>query len=444
MKYISGKALYSSYRHSAICYGKPNAGVLQNTMRIKLLDSILTFHSAYTTVWEMLLLINSQEHNEMHVCMNSVLLVPDVKGSSKLGILPVISEIKPWRGARTPANNVFINTADVIVVQVEPGATNMTAPVSCSLVSQGLLIPRKQNWTSWEMDRFWTIILCQACRTSQEQINPKPAFAAESQVLPREIEKHNFLTAIEISARKMIKSELLLLCLPSSECLAAASKDPIVVQKTFPSVRHTVLYEADKKERGNALNTAIDNMCKKTRDLRRQLRKAIIDHISDSFMDTTVPLLVLTEAAKRDGDIHNTAVANLACSVSTNEEGINIVQTAANHLETLCPQGDSVGTSKAEQLVLMNLVLVKESNLLPSGFCIFFPLSIYLSLGQVINAAVALAAKPKSQVVKNNMEMYKATWENHIRVLTEAVDDITSIDDFLGVSASLEKKTAKD
>lgn len=30
--------------------------------------------------------------------------------------------------------------------------------------------------------------------------------------------------------------------------------------------------------------------------------------------------------------------------------------------------------------------------------------------------------------------MYKATWENHIRVLTEAVDDITSIDDFLGVS----------
>lgn len=32
------------------------------------------------------------------------------------------------------------------------------------------------------------------------------------------------------------------------------------------------------------------------------------------------------------------------------------------------------------------------------------------------------------------MEMYKATWENHIRVLTEAVDDITSIDDFLGVS----------
>uniref|UniRef100_A0A5F8G560 Uncharacterized protein n=1 Tax=Monodelphis domestica TaxID=13616 RepID=A0A5F8G560_MONDO len=33
------------------------------------------------------------------------------------------------------------------------------------------------------------------------------------------------------------------------------------------------------------------------RDLPR-LRKAIIDHVSDSFLDTTVPLLVLIEAAK--------------------------------------------------------------------------------------------------------------------------------------------------
>lgn len=30
--------------------------------------------------------------------------------------------------------------------------------------------------------------------------------------------------------------------------------------------------------------------------------------------------------------------------------------------------------------------------------------------------------------------MYRSIWENHIHVLTEAVDDITSIDDFLAVS----------
>lgn len=56
---------------------------------------------------------------------------------------------------------------------------------------------------------------------------------------------------------------------------------------------------------------------------------------------------------------------------------------------------------------------------------------------QVINAALALSVRPKSQVLKNNMDMYKSTWENHIHVFTEAVDDITSIDDFLAVSGML-------
>ncbi|XP_035307549.1 catenin alpha-3 isoform X2 [Cricetulus griseus] len=161
-----------------------------------------------------------------------------------------------------------------------------------------------------------------------------------------------------------------------------------------------------KTEKSNTLNAAIDNMSKKTRDLRRQIRKAIIDHISDSFLDTTVPLLVLIEAAKngREKEIKEYAaifrehtgrlveVANLACSMSINEDGIKIIRIAANHLKTLCPQ--------------------------------------------IINAALALASRPKSQVVKNTMEMYKRTWEHYIHVLTEAVDDITSIDDFLAVSES--------
>uniref|UniRef100_A0A8B9QZS8 Catenin alpha 3 n=1 Tax=Anas platyrhynchos TaxID=8839 RepID=A0A8B9QZS8_ANAPL len=151
------------------------------------------------------------------------------------------------------------------------------------------------------------------------------------------------------------------------------------------------------------LSEYINNVGNQTFSL---FKKSIIDHISDSFLDTTVPLLVLIEAAKngREKEIKEYAaifrehtsrlveVANLACSLSTNEDGMKIVQMAANHIETLCPQ--------------------------------------------VINAALALSARPKSQVVKNNMEMYRSTWENHIHVLTEAVDDITSIDDFLAVSES--------
>uniref|UniRef100_A0A8C6WNR8 Catenin alpha-1 n=1 Tax=Neogobius melanostomus TaxID=47308 RepID=A0A8C6WNR8_9GOBI len=138
--------------------------------------------------------------------------------------------------------------------------------------------------------------------------------------------------------------------------------------------------------------------------LTSQLRKAVMDHVSDSFLETNVPLLVLIEAAKNgnEKEVKEYAhvfrehanklieVANLACSISNNEEGVKLVRMAASQLETLCPQ--------------------------------------------VINAALALAAKPNSKVAQDNMDLFKDQWEKQVRVLTDAVDDITSIDDFLCVS----------
>uniref|UniRef100_A0A4W4G531 Catenin alpha-1 n=1 Tax=Electrophorus electricus TaxID=8005 RepID=A0A4W4G531_ELEEL len=129
-----------------------------------------------------------------------------------------------------------------------------------------------------------------------------------------------------------------------------------------------------------------------------------MDHVSDSFLETNVPLLVLIEAAKNgnEKEVKEYAqvfrehanklieVANLACSISNNEEGVKLVRMAASQLEALCPQ--------------------------------------------VINAALALAAKPNSKVAQDNMDLFKEQWEKQVRVLTDAVDDITSIDDFLSVS----------
>lgn len=154
------------------------------------------------------------------------------------------------------------------------------------------------------------------------------------------------------------------------------------------------------------LDMAIDHMCRKTRDLRRQLRKAVMDHVSDSFLETNMPLLVLIEAAKNgnENEVEEYAqvftehanklveVANLACSMSNNEDGVKIVRMAAHQIETLCPQ--------------------------------------------VINAARVLAARPRSKVALENMDVFKDTWEKSVRLLTEAVDDITTIDDFLAVSES--------
>ena len=86
--------------------------------------------------------------------------------------------------------------------------------------------------------------------------------------------------------------------------------------------------------------------------LRRQLRKAVVDHVSDSFLEPDTPLLMLLAAAREGhekeveefGDIFTdhasklVEVANLACSMSNNEDGVKMVRYAAAQIETLCPQ----------------------------------------------------------------------------------------------------------
>jgi catenin alpha len=79
--------------------------------------------------------------------------------------------------------------------------------------------------------------------------------------------------------------------------------------------------------------------------------------------------------------------------MSGNEDGVKMVRYAASQIENLCPQ--------------------------------------------VINAARILAARPKSKVALENMEVFREAWENQVRILTEAVDDITTIDDFLAVSGNV-------
>lgn len=95
------------------------------------------------------------------------------------------------------------------------------------------------------------------------------------------------------------------------------------------------------------------------------------------FWKPTFHFLVLIEAAKNgnEKEVKEYAqvfrehanklieVANLACSISNNEEGVKLVRMSASQLEALCPQ--------------------------------------------VINAALALAAKPQSKLAQENMDLLK-------------------------------------
>ncbi|PZC72179.1 hypothetical protein B5X24_HaOG211769 [Helicoverpa armigera] len=141
------------------------------------------------------------------------------------------------------------------------------------------------------------------------------------------------------------------------------------VRQALQDLLHEYMANTGKPEQSAGLERAIENMCRKTRDLRRQLRKAVVDHVSDrdlrrqlrkavvdhvsdSFLETNVPLLVLMEAARNgnEKEVEEYAVvftehanklvevANLVCSMSNNEDGVKMVRHAAEHIEALCPQ----------------------------------------------------------------------------------------------------------
>ena len=76
--------------------------------------------------------------------------------------------------------------------------------------------------------------------------------------------------------------------------------------------------------------------------------------------------------------------------MSNNEEGVRMVKMACQQIENLCPQ--------------------------------------------VINAALTLAARSDSAVAQENMEAFRRKWEGEVQNLTDSVDEIVTIHDFLAVS----------
>lgn len=89
-----------------------------------------------------------------------------------------------------------------------------------------------------------------------------------------------------------------------------------------------------KKEPSENLDKAIEHMCQKTRDLRRQLRKAVVDHVSDSFLETNVPLLVLIEAAKSGNEKEVEEYAEVFTEHANKLVEVRIIQSNIYSLKT--------------------------------------------------------------------------------------------------------------
>ncbi|KHJ46462.1 vinculin family protein [Trichuris suis] len=161
---------------------------------------------------------------------------------------------------------------------------------------------------------------------------------------------------------------------------------------------------AGAKEPSEKLDLALASVGHRTRDLRRHLRRAIIDHVSDSFLDTQIPLLLLIDAASR-GSMEETE-QNARTFL---EHAKKLVEVAAMTCK-MCSEGDYVK--------IVNYAAMQVDKLAP----------------QVINAARLLAARHKSKPAQENMDAFKEAWEERVHLLTLAVDSIITLDDFLAVS----------
>ncbi|MCP9257928.1 Alpha-catenin-like protein hmp-1 [Dirofilaria immitis] len=142
-----------------------------------------------------------------------------------------------------------------------------------------------------------------------------------------------------------------------------------------------------RTEPSEDLDLAMVHLGHKAKDLRRHLRRAIVDHVSDAFLDTITPLMMLIESAQRHDE--RATAAELVCVMSSNEDGIRVIRYAALIIDKLAPQ--------------------------------------------VVNAAYLLSVRD-SQVAKDNMEAFKNAWIEKVKLLTMVVDSMITVDDFLAVS----------
>ncbi|NIG57827.1 hypothetical protein BU61_122 [Pontoporia blainvillei] len=158
---------------------------------------------------------------------------------------------------------------------------------------------------------------------------------------PLSFRKERFRPSLEGRLQSIISGAALM---ADSSCTRDDRRERIVaecnaVRQALQDLLSQYMGNTGHKEGSDALNSAIDKVTKKTRDVHRQLRKAVMDHVSDSFLGTSVPLLVLIEAAKngnekevkeytrvfREHADKLTEVAGLACTISNNEEGVKLL-----------------------------------------------------------------------------------------------------------------------
>lgn len=182
------------------------------------------------------------------------------------------------------------------------------------------------------------------------------------------------------------------------------------VRQALQDLLSEYLANNNSSEPSEGLSRALEHMYKKTRDLRRHLRQAAVDHVSYRFFIEHTPVSQLVDASKNGDEpsveeyataLRNNAkmlidVAYLNCCMSNNDMGVDRVNHSIKQLERLSTQ--------------------------------------------VINAAKILVLRTTSKAAIENMEEFKNRWVDQVRDLTGAVHRIVTLDDLLALSESHAEK----
>lgn len=176
------------------------------------------------------------------------------------------------------------------------------------------------------------------------------------------------------------------------------------VRQALQDLLSEYMANAGSNDATEGLARALEHMYKKTRDLRRHLRQAAMDHVSYRFSSEHGNVSGLVEAAKTSDEmtveeyaqaLRNSAkmlseVAYLNCCMSSNEHGIEQVNHNIKQIEKLS--------------------------------------------AQVINAARILSLRNTSKAAMENMDEFRNRWNEQVDDLIETVFKIISLDDLLALS----------
>ena len=153
----------------------------------------------------------------------------------------------------------------------------------------------------------------------------------------------------------------------------------------------------------STLKKTVSALNRKIEFLTRLLRKSIADQVSETFIDSLEPVNEM---------LSNAARGNKNDMINTSKLLENQMKHFANLANVICDMTDNVEGKKMIQLSLNQLLDLKT---------------------KLRNSIEVFSCIPDSKAAQENVQIFKKSWVDQIKIFMDAVDDVISVVYFLNV-----------